>query len=174
MKTICKNIYLFAELTEEGQRKALEKNWDINVQYKWWDAIYCDAKEVGLEIDSFDLDRGNIRGNTTDFHLNIANKIVKDPGENCDTHKLAKKYIADWTDLVKKHSDGVNTEKVAEENVSEFDEEANDLDREFETDLLSEYLTILKKEYDYLTSEAAIINSFEANEYYFDETGKIC
>ena len=31
---------------EEVKEKAIEKNWDINVDYVWWDCTYDDAKTI--------------------------------------------------------------------------------------------------------------------------------
>jgi hypothetical protein len=37
--------------------------------------------------------------------------------------------------------------------------------------MLEEYIVLLRKEYEYLTSRDAIIETIMANEYLFDESG---
>jgi len=44
---------------------------------------------------------------------------------------------------------------------------------DFKHGLLEEYLSILQKEYDYLTSEESIIESIQCNEYDFDINGNL-
>jgi hypothetical protein len=48
-----------------------------------------------------------------------------------------------------------------------------ELESEFEADLISEYAHMLQREYDYLTSEEAIRETIEANDYDFTEDGKL-
>ena len=57
MKTHTINTYSFNELSEEAQQKAIENLSDINVNFDWWNFTYEDAKNIGLKITSFDLDR---------------------------------------------------------------------------------------------------------------------
>ena len=52
-------VYEFNELSEEAKEKAIEKLWNINVDYEWWDCVYDDAENIGLKIKEFDLDRGS-------------------------------------------------------------------------------------------------------------------
>lgn len=49
----------------------------------------------------------------------------------------------------------------------------DDLDAAFARALSEEYLSILRQEYDYQTSEEAIKGTIEANDYDFTEDGKI-
>ena len=58
MKTKTINLYSFDELREESKKKAIQNLWDINVDYDWWQFIYDDAKQIGLKLTGFDLDRG--------------------------------------------------------------------------------------------------------------------
>ena len=48
-----------------------------------------------------------------------------------------------------------------------------DVADDFKKDLQAEYASILQREYEYLTSEEAIRNTIEANEYEFDIDGKL-
>jgi len=52
------------------------------------------------------------------------------------------------------------------------DEKLDELGEEFTKAILEEYLSMLKKEYEYLTSDEAVKEMIEANEYEFTEKGK--
>jgi hypothetical protein len=171
-KTI--NLYTFDELTPTAQDKAINNLSDINTSHSWWETVYDDAKNIGLIITGFDIDRGR----TVDGRLNndidtCIDTILKDHGSECETYKIALKYRQDYNALVEKFSDGIKTNKVAEGNEDEFDTEADYIEAEFKTNLNIEYLSILSKEYDYLTSREQIIETINANEYTFTEDGKL-
>lgn len=174
MRTVTKNIYEFSELSEPAKQKAVQNHSDINTNDSWWDSIYSDAKEIGLKIESFDLDRSrHATGELINSHLEVISAIKENHGDVCDTYKLAIEYDRKWIELVSKHSDGTTLDKVTEEQESDFDQEADELEFEFEKELLECYSIILQKEYEYLYSEEAIIETIEANEYEFDEQGNI-
>lgn len=175
MKTKTYNVYKFNELSEEGKQKAIKNNYDINISHnEWWEFIFDEAKELGFKITEFNLDRRR----TCDIELidspaEICQKIIDSHGKDCDTYKLASEYLKNYSDLVTRFSDGINTDKVSEENESDFDEYADDLDQEFIKNLSDEYSSMLQKDYDYLTSEEAIIEALVSNDYDFTEDGKI-
>jgi hypothetical protein len=173
MRTIRVKLYKFDELSAESKQKAINQYLDINVDYNWWNTVYEDAEQAGLKINEFDIDRGSYcKGKFIDSASDCANKIITNHGEQCETFKTATQFISDWTALVKKHSDGITTDKVAEDNEYEFDGEADDLESEFLRSVCEDYRIMLSKEYDYLTSEAAIIESIKSNEYEFTKDGK--
>ena len=94
-------------------------------------------------------------------------------GENCETHKIATKFLSDYDELVKRYSDGIIKDIVSEYNEEDFDNEIIELETELHHELSEEYLSILRKEYEYLTSEEAIIEALEANEIEFTINGEI-
>jgi hypothetical protein len=148
METITEtyNIYSFNELSDESKEKAVENLHDINVDYDWWDNVYSDAEQVGIKIEEFGIDRNYFI--TTSPILSpddIANAIIKNHGDVCNTYKIASEYL--------KNSD--------------------ELDDEFLSDIEDEYLSMLNREYEYLTSEESIIETIEANEYNFLENGEL-
>lgn len=164
----------YENLPEELKEKVLEKYWDINVDFEWWDFIYEDAKNIGVKITGFDLDRGsycNIK--FIDSAYEVANKIIEEHGEQCETYKDAKQFIQNWDQLVQKYSDGININQVMEDNEYEFDQKADELEEEFLKTLQEDYRIILQNEYDYLTSSEAIEETLIANEYEFTEAGSI-
>jgi hypothetical protein len=174
MKTIEINLYKFSELSEELQQKAIEKHYDINVNYEWWDGIYQDAENIGLKLTGFDLDRNrHATGEFIEYAVNCAEKIIKEHGEGCETYKTAQSFLSDYKDLVAKYSDGVKTDEVTEENEYEFDCECDDLENDFLNSILEDYSILLQQDYEYQTSKEAIIETIEANDYDFTENGEM-
>lgn len=172
MRTVRTKVYKFHELSAEAKEKAISQYSDINVDYGWWNSVYEDASNIGLKINSFDLDRGNYcKGKFTENAYQVAEKIKTDHGEQCETYKTATQFITDWAALVKKHSDGISTDKVAEDNEYEFDGEADELEKKFLKSICEDYRIMLSKEYDYLISNQAIIETIESNEYEFTKDG---
>lgn len=173
MRTIETVAYNFDELSEEAKKKAIEGLADINVDYDWYAFIYEDAEQAGLKITGFDLDRANYcKAEFTEGAENCANLIIANHGETCDSYNTAKEFLKDRTELVKKYSDGIDLEEVHEDNYYEFDNELDTLEYNFQQSLSEDYLSMLKKEYEYLTSEEAIIQTIKANDYEFTEEGK--
>jgi len=174
MQTKTYNAYTFDELSDEAKEKAVDNLRDINVSYEWWDDTYYDAKEVGLEIKSFDLDRNrHATGKFIDGIENVARLIIENHGAHCETHKTALSYQQDRDALVSKLSDGKNTSEVSEDKLYEFDNECDELDEQFLKDLLENYSIVLQNEFDYLTTDEAIIEIILANDYQFTEDVKI-
>jgi hypothetical protein len=164
-----KKYYKFDELSEDAKQKAIEKLYDLNVDFDWWQFTYEDAENIGLKIKEFDLDRGSyVKGEFTDNAENVANKIIAKHGESCDTYQTAKNYLKDLSELTAKNL----IDNVEEEYPEDF-LDTEDLDKDFLRSLCEDYRTILQHEYDYQTSEAAILETIEANEYEFDEEGNL-
>lgn len=155
MRTIETNLYQFSELSEQAKQKAIENLWDINVNFNWWGFTYEDAENVGIEIRGFDLDRGGYCDLICDDDcIEVAQNIIKNWGSDCDGYSIAQKFIEDF-------------KTVSEDDLS-------DLEQQFTKDLSYVYLEMLREEYKYQTSEQAIIETIEANEYEFTENGKLC
>lgn len=138
-------VYTFDELSEDGKQKAIESLCDINVDYDWWEYIYEDAGTIGLELTEFDLDRyKHAGGRLTENMQDVCKAIMAEHGEGTTTYQLAKQW---------QHKHGEDNEE------------------EFLKLLLEEYANILQKDYEYLTSEEAIIETIRANEYEFSKDG---
>lgn len=169
--------YKFSELTEEGKRKALEGLYDINVEFDWWecDGLICDEDwEIfdGQRKVYFDIDRESF----IQFpELSIKNKekffaLLKIPKRLLNLVDIGfeqKHYgggrgatimVWDWTG---KHEITPKYEKIMESAVESFN------------NLMEETLSNIRKNYEYLTSEQAIIETIEANDYDFTADGKI-
>lgn len=144
---ITREWYKFDELSGESKERALEELAYINVDNEWWDCTQDDAREIGLNITSFELDRyQHITGELLDSIANICEAILANHGESCGTYKIAKKF---------RHRTGEDNEEL------------------FLKELLNEYLSILNNEYEYLTSEESIVETIESNEYEFSIDGRM-
>lgn len=53
MKTKTITLYSFDELSDDAKEKAIDKLYNLNVDYEWWDSTFDDAKRIGLEIRGF-------------------------------------------------------------------------------------------------------------------------
>lgn len=154
------NLYKYEELTEAGKQKAIDNNYDINVDYEWWDSVYEDAAMIGLKITGFDLGRGN--SITGEFENNagfVVANVLKNHGDMTETYKTVMRYKDTEWDF--KDEDG------------DYDGENEDAIYEFLHDILEDYLVMLRNEYEYLTTKEAIEETLIANEYEFDENGKL-
>lgn len=147
METKTYTIYQFDELSESAKECARDWYREGALDYEWWDFVYDDAARIGLKISAFDVDRGTIEAELTTSVSECVQRILKEHGAPCDTYKLAQDYYA------RKHAGNPYDEK------------------EFEHALGEEYLSILRKECEYLLSDQCVEESTRANEYTFDENG---
>jgi len=165
-------VYPFNELSDDAKQEALEKLYDINVDYEWWDCVYEDAANVGIKISGFDLDRGSYcKGDFTLDAEEVANKIIAEHGESCETYKAAIDFFDAVKVIKEKHESDVEYDpEYMEYNETGDYEEAVE---EFKGFILEDYRIMLEKQYEYLTGEEAIVETIEANEYEFTEDGKV-
>ena len=164
-ETTTRTIYKFDELSDSAKDKALDNCRHYEVENDWWQYTYEDASQVGIKITSFDIDRASYcKGEIPDTEQ-TANDIMDNHGEECDTYKVAAAYL-------KERDEAIDTFKEdADEDYK--DEKLDDLGEEFTKAILEEYLSILRKEYEYLTSDEAVKEMIEANEYEFTKKGEL-
>ena len=162
--TINERVYHFEELTPEAQDKAIEELANIiQVDVFYAESILEDAKEAGINIDEYDLYRRTIGGKLTESAEDVANKIIADHGPDCDTYKTARAYLGELSTLKGIHG-------IADMEDEDLDTE--DIDNDFRRAILEDYLSLLRREYEYQGSREAIIETINANEYGFFEDGK--
>lgn len=156
MRTEKITIFEFNELTEDAQQKAIDNLSDINVDFDWWDFTYNDAALIGLNITGFDIGKGScVDGDMTESPEEVARLIMENHGPVCETYKDAINFL---------------------EEVKGWDDESQAFEEaalEFERTIKEDYRIILSNEYDFLTSEEAIKETIEVNEYEFTADGKI-
>jgi hypothetical protein len=169
MKTIELKIYSFDELSEEAQQTAIEKNYLINVEFDWWESTYHDAKQIGLKITSFDLDRDrHAKGKFLLSACEVAQNILNNHGENCETFKTATNFLNEWNPIFAQYMDQ-NSEHYES---SETEGKMQDLESDFLNDILEDYSIILQNECKYLQSEEAIKETLICNDFEFLESGE--
>lgn len=174
MKTITKELYEYTDLIKPENKKILEKvlneNYNINVDHNWWNFTYDDAKEIGLKITSFDLDRN--RHATGGFILSaneVAQNIMNNHGECCQTYKTAESFMNEWQPIF---NDYMDSESENYES-NDLEQQLIEVEDNFLNSLVEDYSIILQNESEYLMSEKAILETIQANEYTFNEYGKI-
>jgi len=157
IETITRELFKFEELPEDIKDKAVENLYDINVDYGWWESVYMDAEDIGLKINSFDVDRANYCNMEyiDDFQTVIVS-IIRNHGAHCETTKTAKEY----------------------ESQIKFDEEGDienldELQDDFLKAISKDYLVMLRKNFEYRMSAEAIIETIKANDYEFTAEGKL-
>lgn len=198
MRTITKtfNVYAFDELSDEAKKKALENSRSINIDYDWWRFIYDDAIEIGkilgIDIDEIYFSGFASQGNGACFegHYSYAKESVKKiksyAPKDDELHRIAselqriqKLAFYSITARVKQSGHYVHerctdidvdmAESIGFEKFEEYQTVVADTLRDF----MQWIYRILEKEYDYQTSDEAIIEMFQANEYEFMAGGKM-
>jgi hypothetical protein len=144
------NIYKFDELSDKAKENALIHLWNVNVDhFDWWNSTYDDAKNIGLKLTGFDLDRGRYcNGEWIGDPTEVAENIIREHGVDCETYKDAHAFLC----LIEPDGEDI---------------------RGFLHHLLEDYRLMLQEEYEYLISEEAIIEAIEANDYEFTEDGRL-
>ena len=131
MRIIETKVYKFDELPEDIKEKAIENLYDINVDYEWWQFIYEDAEQIGLEITEFDIDRASYcKGKFTLSAEEVAANIIKDHGKDCETFKTASSYLKEHDPIF---SEYFNTED------SKLEDKLLELEDEFLKSLCEDY-----------------------------------
>lgn len=190
--TTTKTVYTFDELSEKAKEKAITKCYDTNVDYEWWENVYEDAENIGLKISEFDIGRGSyVKGDFLLLAYDVAQAIIKEHGAECETFKTALNYIETRREHIQKEKlehaqlfadDLCRVDKdqftwngliYGENYLDDENINTDEIDDEFLQSLCEDYRIMLQREYEFLTSEEAIIETIQANEYEFDEEGNI-
>lgn len=164
MQTISINIYKVSELSGKAQNYVLDKYREIMINYKWYDFIYEDARILGLKISGFDTYDKNISIEYTENADVVANNITKEWAEGTDLYRLANDFLNSYNKL--------KAEQTFDEyGDSEQDDDIKYMEQEFLRELGEEFLSMLDNEYEWRTSDEAIIEYLEDNQYFFTENG---
>jgi hypothetical protein len=165
MKTIEIKLYQLNELNTEAYTNAIDSLNDINVSHDWYAYHLDEAKELGLTIDTFDIHHSmSASGNFTLSANEVAQNILNSHGEQCNTYKTALNFMNKWQPIFNKYM---------QEEGEELETELLELEDIFLNDLLTDYVDIMDKDYEYLTSDEAVVETIEANDYHFTEKGEL-
>ncbi len=164
-ETKTRELFTFDELSEQAKEKALDAMRYVNTDAgsDWWDDIYHDAANVGIMITGFDLGRAQECDGRIEDTEETAHQIMKEHGENCETYKTAAAYLKERDELID------TWPKDADEDL--LDEKLQELGEDFTKSIHEDYRIILQKEEEYQTSDEAIQETIEANEYEFTKDG---
>lgn len=189
------NVYEFDELSAESKEKALEKYWDINVNYYWEEFI---IDEVKAELESYGFEDVEIyysgfwsQGDGASFtgRLSDIRKFMK-ANKISNKYKMVYLYADEVSaDIIRNTSHyyhentifadveyynaedflSINKADKLLDQLSEFEEYLQDWSRDYSANIYRK----LRREFEYLTDEEQIIETFRANEYEFTENGEI-
>jgi hypothetical protein len=166
-ETTTRTLYKFNELSDEAKEKAVSKLYDINVNHDWWEdefACFKDGlKQKGVTVKNIYFTGFSSQGDGACF---TTEKI------HCENitywvYQSGRYYHENTMKLEYEIENGVTDEEfnLLKEKAESFLEDCKEQARELYRDLESTY--------NYLTSEAAIIETIEANDYEFTEEGKL-
>ena len=181
MREITVKVYAFAELSDDAQERALNAFRDINVEHDWWrdtyDTIRAAGELLGLEIGKIRFDTDSYC--TFDAHYRYVcgavNAVRKEFPWADDLCKIAKDLQA----LQKRHFYSLSCAVTEDRDTNRYrcfrfgeDYECEDLGNILD-DFAHWARVLLRNEYEYLTSDEAIKEMIEANEYEFTEDGNL-
>jgi len=163
MKTIEIKVYRFEELDKQTKEKVIENYRYINVEDTfWYDWIKEDFIRLGLEIQGFDIGSGN----AVKIYINnleeTSKSILHEFGDSVLIKQTAKNYLDEYEKIQANFKEDEDIEREVEL-----------LDEQYEKEYSEDILSYLRSNYDWETSDEAIINTIEANEYDFTTEGKI-
>ena len=168
------NLYTCDEASDDLKEKIIAKNYDINVSdHSWQEATYGDIERAGLKCLGFDLNMGSYceLKPCLDYDI-IAKNIMEEHGENCETYKDARNFLLDIKTIQENNPFPASCADDEEDDIQDkIDDLTAEAEQEFLNCLQNDYLYILRADYEYLTTEAAILE--RCNDYYFNENGEI-
>ena len=179
MRIIETKVYQFDELDEQTKEKAIDNYRYISVENDfWYDCIKEILNSAGIELRSFDIDRGSFAEIHLEDFYDTCKKIIDLHSEKCETYKIAERYIEEYNSIKEKmdNLEQYENDYSDEEHLNELmqlDKDLEDLDEEYQKEFSEEVLSMLRREYEYMTSDEYIIGMFEDNEYEFTEEGKL-
>lgn len=164
MKTIRTKVYQFNELTEQAKQKAIQWFLSSFNDSTAWDDTKEDAKEIGLKLISLDDHRGN-EGQFLLSANEVAQNILNDYGEQCETHKTAAAFMEEWQPVF-------NEYMTEPDNMPELETKLIDIEADFLTNLLEDYRIMYNNQVEFEYSDEYATEMIEANEYEFTKDGK--
>jgi len=195
--TVKTKVYKFNELNDEAKEKAIMDLHDINTDFDWWCFVFDDAIEIG-KIIGIDIDKIYFSGfysqgdgacfdGSYEYKKGALKNIRQHAPKDNDLHEIAESlqtlqrkcfYSAAATINQSGHYMHENCTNIDTcfENYNGSDYYSNDNHDDLK-DCLRDFMRWiyrrLEKENDYLTSESAIIESIESNDYEFTADGSI-
>ena len=170
-KTIKVKVFKFKELSEDVQDKVIEDFSDININYDWWDYLHDDFKEdleeIGLKAETFywSIDRDS-HFYSPDIQVVDEKKFLKYAGWDLRSKQARDIIDYDGLSIGVHHYGGGSAANFVEYDYLGNNELTDVLRQKYE-----DFLSLLSKQWDYLTSREAIEETIIINEYDFLEDG---
>lgn len=184
----------FSDLDEETKTKVLENYYDYNTSFEWWDNVYEDfaekMREKGIDVDLkrtyFNLGYSQSDYAATTAEVTDIDKFINALGGfdkketrlikfavhegyisclGCSAQRASTSVNVEW-DNPHEYSQGSASDvyHFAEKTLESFSESVDC----FFKDAARELYRDLRTEYEYLTSEACLSESFDACECVFE------
>lgn len=191
MREITEKVYLFEELSEDAKKRAISDNFEINVDYDWYDTILFDfidgCKKIGISVNYKDISFSGFysQGDGASF-----------VGEMCYNVQAFLKYLGVFIPdniaeciyirFVRTSFNYCHENTCTTELEAGFDEYGADVESEYSEileiiekraeqlrlDLCKKLYNDLEQAYEDLTSDEGIASTLIANEYEFYENGE--
>jgi hypothetical protein len=175
MRTITIELYPFDELNMATQKKVLEKYHDINTDHDWWNNVYYmyteTLKKQGFTCNkdfTFSLYTQGHNARIESASLDLIEWIKCDP-KNRDRFST----LNEWINGFNISSGRVDHDHIgdAPETVDDLYDELHEIIQAEVNEIQEHMLRDLYSDCDYLSSDEAIKDTFEANEYTFESDG---
>ena len=180
MREITVKAYAFAELSEAAQERAINELRDVNADFPWWwstfDTIRTAGKLIGLDIDMIycDTDLYCIFDASYEYVRGAVKAVKAEFPQDTELHGIAKDLQA----LQKRHFYSLSCNVASQRDTNSY--QCFRFGEDYECDLgdiLDEFAhwarILLRDECEGLTSDEAVKEAIEANEYEFTEDGKL-
>lgn len=181
MRKMTVTVYSFAELSEKAKERALNAFRDINVEFNWYEdtfgTIRTAGELLGLDIDGiyFDTDSYCIFDAYYRYARGAVKAVRNEFPRMTDLHEVARDLQA----LQRRYFYSLRCNVASQRDTNSYqcfrfgeDYECDDLG-----DIIDDFAhwarILLRDEYDYFTSDEAVQEAIEANEYEFDEAGNL-
>lgn len=191
MKTITIDLCTVQEAKEQNPKlykKIIEKHSDINTDFNWYDdtidVIKEDLETIGFDNVEINFSGFGSQGDGARFIGTWTALLAEKPkGSNfLSLYETLKETAEKFPGLrvyitTEKHSRYSHENTVSfefeQDSGDEISEEAERSITETCKEAMRKIYKELEADYDYRTSEEAIVETLDANEYYFDPEGRI-
>ncbi len=197
IQTVSTTTYKFSELSESGKRSAIEKQYNINVDYEWWESDYDDFKNIGkiigINIDKIYFSGFSCQGDGAcfegkyEYKKGSCKELKNYAPLDTELHRIAeelfqlqRKNFYRLGATVKQsghyYHSGCTDIDVYSDEYQAWCYDNPEVERDIK-ELLKDFMDWIYKslnnQYDFLTGKEAIQETIEANDYDFTEDGKI-
>lgn len=193
MRQETKNVYTFCELDDFVKSNVIIANYDINTDFEWYDCAVDDFKTLcslmGVDVDTTYFSGFSSQGDGACFEGSFAWKVggLREFREYAPKDETLQAIGTSWFKLQQKHNYELNgtvkhsgryyhayctSFEVFDYSTRYCEDDILEETQEIMRDLMQWFYSSLNAEYDYLTSDAAIIETLKNNECEFYENGE--